>query len=352
MQQQTERRPMVETARPTADDPTLAVLRSQLRDAGLLRRRPLRAWARIAITLALVALGWAAFVVVGNSWWTLAVAIWLAVMFTQVGFVGHDIGHRQVAASHRVGRFLGILHADFLIGISYAFWLEKHNAHHAHPNQDGLDPDISPGAIAWTPEQANLASPARRALARAQAELFFPMLLLEAGNLHAKSLVAIWRRPSRRQALEAVVMTAHFVGYLLAVFLVLSPAKALAFIAVQQGLFGLYLGCSFAPNHKGMPVLPEDSTESFLRRQTVTARNVKGGWFVDLALGGLNYQIEHHLFPAMPRANLRRAQPIVKAFCERHHLAYEETSLASSWRAALASLRRTGRGLPSPAGAG
>lgn len=329
-----------------AGEPDLAELRGELRAAWLLRRRPVRSAIRVGVTLALVAIGWAAFVVVGNSWWTLGVAVWLAVLFAQVGFVGHDIGHRQVSASHRLGRFLGILHADFLIGISYAFWLEKHNAHHAHPNQDGLDPDISPGAIAWTPEQANAASPARRALARAQAELFFPMLLLEARNLHVKSVLAIWRRPNRRQALEAVVMTAHFVGYLLAVFWVLSPAKAVAFIAVQQGLFGLYLGCSFAPNHKGMPVLPEGSTESFLRRQTVTARNVKGGWFDDLALGGLNYQIEHHLFPAMPRSNLRRAQPIVRAFCERHHLAYDETSLAASWRQGLAYLRHTGRGEP------
>ena len=81
---------------------------------------------------------------------------------------------------------------------------------------------------------------------------------------------------------------------------------------VQQGLFGLYLGCSFAPNHKGMPTLTEADRLDFLRRQVLTSRNVRGGCLVDFVLGGLNYQIEHHLFPSMPRPNLRHAQPIVR----------------------------------------
>ena len=90
--------------------------------------------------------------------------------------------------------------------------------------------------------------------------------------------------------------------------LVLSPLKAVVFIVVQQALFGLYLGCSFAPNHKGMPMLAADDQSDFLRRQVLTSRNVRGSWLVDFALGGLNYQIEHHLFPSMPRPNLRRSQ--------------------------------------------
>ena len=67
---------------------------------------------------------------------------------------------------------------------------------------------------------------------------------------------------------------------------------------VHQALFGVYLGMTFAPNHKGMP--HPDGTEDFLRKQVLTSRNVRGGRLIDAALGGLNYQIEHHLFPAMP----------------------------------------------------
>jgi Fatty acid desaturase len=79
-------------------------------------------------------------------------------------------------------------------------------------------------------------------------------------------------------------------------------------------MLGLYLGSVFAPNHKGMPILSRDDDSDFLRRQVLTARNVRGGRLTDLLLGGLNYQIEHHLFPSMPRPSLRRAQPLVHAY--------------------------------------
>ena len=75
-----------------------------------------------------------------------------------------------------------------------------------------------------------------------------------------------------------------------------SPLKALAFIAVQQAVFSLYLGISFAPNHKGMPLIDSATAAGFARRQVVTARNIRGGRFTTFMLGGLNYQIEHHLF--------------------------------------------------------
>ena len=127
--------------------------------------------------------------------------------------------------------------------------------------------------------------------------------------------------------------------------LVLSPLKAAVFIVVQQALFGLYLGCSFAPNHKGMPMLTADDQSDFLRRQVLTARNVRGNWLIDFALGGLNYQIEHHLFPSMPRPNLRRSREIVREFCQRHSLTYCETTLLRSYAQALRHLHEIGQPL-------
>jgi fatty acid desaturase len=115
-----------------------------------------------------------------------------------------------------------------------------------------------------------------------------------------------------------------------------------AFALVQQGLFGLYLGCSFAPNHKGMPTLTEADQLDFLRRQVLTSRNVRGSRFVDFLLGGLNYQIEHHLFPNMPRPNLRRAQPLVREFCRQHDLPYAEATLVGSYSEALRHLHAVG----------
>jgi fatty acid desaturase len=121
---------------------------------------------------------------------------------------------------------------------------------------------------------------------------------------------------------------------------VLTPWQALAFLVVHQALFGVYLGLTFAPNHKGMP--HPTGAEDFLRRQVLTSRNVRGGRLIDVALGGLNYQIEHHLFPAMPTPNLRRAQPIVRQYCAELGVPYEMTGLVDSYRQALRHLHDVG----------
>ena len=320
-----------------------AQLSRQIKEAGLLERRGgYYAW-KIAATAVALAAGWAVFVMVGNSWWQLAVAAFLAVVFTQIGFLGHDAGHRQIFGSRRASYVAGVLLGNLGIGLSYGWWVGKHNRHHAHPNQEGADPDIAVSALAFTAAQARASRGVARLAFRYQAYLFFPLLLGEAVSLHVASVQALAHRSARHRSWERALITVHGAGYLTAVFLVLSPVKAVVFILVQQGLFGLYLGCSFAPNHKGMPILDATSRSDFLRRQVLTSRNVRGGWLTDLALGGLNYQIEHHLFPSMPRPNLRRAQALIKAFCQQHGLPYCQTSLAGSYAQALRHLNAVGR---------
>jgi fatty acid desaturase len=78
------------------------------------------------------------------------VAVYLAVMFNQTAFLGHVAGHQQISGSKRVNDLLGRLHGNPLVGLSYGWSTSKHNRHHAHPNQVDRDPDISPGAIAFT----------------------------------------------------------------------------------------------------------------------------------------------------------------------------------------------------------
>jgi len=287
--------------------------------------------------------GWAAFLLVGDSWWQLAVAAYLAVMFTQLGFLGHDAGHRQISGSRRVSYVLGILLGNLGIGLSYGWWVSKHNRHHANPNTEGADPDIMMKALAMTARQAAASSGLSQIIFRIQAYLFFPMLLGEAASLHVASIRAVADRAGRRRPVEAVLLGLHIAGYLAVVFAVLSPLKAVIFILVQQGLFGLYMGASFAPNHKGMPVLQPEDQHDFLRRQVLTSRNVRGGWFTDLALGGLNYQIEHHLFPSMPRPSLRRSQALISDFCQREGLPYCQTSLLGSYAQALGYLNAVGK---------
>ena len=318
-------------------------LSRQIKQAGLLDRR--RGWyaARIGLNLALLAAGWASFAVLGDSWWQLLTAAYLAVVFTQLAFVGHDAGHRQIFRSRPANDRVGLLHANLLVGISFGWWVPKHNAHHSNPNHEDLDPDISITALAFTDGQASSRHGLIRLIARYQAWLFFPLLLLEAAHLHLASTKAVLRGGSGRANLvEGLLLLTHVAGYLTALVLVLSPLQAVAFVLVQQGLFGLYLGCAFAPNHKGMPTLTEADQLDFVRRQVLTSRNVTGSRPVDFVLGGLNYQIEHHLFPNMPRPNLRHAQPLVRAFCQQHGLNYTEASLFGSYAEAIRHLHAVG----------
>ena len=328
-----------------------AALSRQVRQAGLLDRRlGYYAW-KITVTAVALAAGWTAFALLGDSWWQLGTAVFLAVIFAQIGFLGHDAGHQQIFGSRRANYILGLVCGNLAIGLSFGWWTGKHNRHHAHPNTEGADPDIMIGVLAFSEGRARASSGLQRLAFRYQAYLLIPMLLLEAGALHGSSIRAMTRRGGRHRVLETGLLALHAAVYLSAMFLVLSPVKAIVFIIVQQGLFGFYLGCSFAPNHKGMPVLDPAEKVDFLRRQVLTSRNVRGGWLTDVALGGLNYQIEHHLFPSMPRPSLRRSQPLIAAFCAERGLPYCQASLLGSYAQALRHLSAVGR-LARPAAAG
>jgi fatty acid desaturase len=323
-------------------------LARRVREAGLLERRRGRyAWA-IGANLAATAGAWAAVGWLGGSWWVLVMAVPLAVLSARTGFLGHDAGHRQIAASHRVNRWLGYLLGNLMLGMGYGWWNDKHNRHHANPNHVGKDPDVGEGVFVWTREQAA----ARRSglaewMTRRQAWLFFPLLLLEGLNLKVSSALDLRRLPVRDRVLEGSLMAAHMVGYVGLALVLLSPGKAVVLMLLHQGLFGVHLGSAFAPNHKGMAMPGEGERWDHLRRQVLTSRNVRGGVVNDYLLGGLNYQIEHHLFPSVPRPNLRRLQPLVREHCERVGLPYAEAGLLSSYGQALRHMHEVGEPLRS-----
>ena len=326
-----------------------ADLSSRIRSAGLLGRRPGYYLATFTLTWLAFGAGWAAFVLLGASWWQLVTAVVLGVLSTQLAFLGHDAGHKQVTRTRRTSYLLGLLNGNLAVGLSMGWWLDKHNRHHAHPNHAELDPDVAPaGPLIHFPEHGV----GRRGLfgwaTRHQAVFFFPLLLLEGLNLHVASVRALRSGVVRARRLEAGLLAVHLTAFVAAPLLVLDLWQALAFIAVHQAVFGLYMGCSFAPNHKGMPPLEPAEEKDYLRRQVLTSRNVRGGRFVDLLLGGLNYQIEHHLFPSMPRPNLRRAQPLIAGFCAERGIRYTETGLLASYGLVLRHLHGVGAGQDPP----
>ena len=315
-----------------------------VRKSGLLRRRYGYYWSRIALAITAFVLVWAAIIALGNSWFQLILAAVLGVVVTQFGFLGHDGAHRQMFDSAAWNEWTSRILAGVFAGLSYGWWKDKHNRHHVAPNQEGRDPDVGPGAIAFTRDIA-----ARRSTGfpgwfmRRQGWLFFPLLTFEGINLHIASLRTLFGPDAvTHRRIEAALVVTRLAAFVVVLLMVLPLGKAGAFFCVQMAVFGLCLGGSFAPNHKGMPIVPPTSKIDFLRRQVLMSRNVRGGLFVDFAMGGLNYQIEHHLFPSMPRPNLKRVRPIVRAYCAEHEVSYAEVGLLESYGIVVDYLNNVG----------
>ncbi len=323
-----------------------AELSRRVRDDGLLARRQGYYWIKIAGSVAaLIAVGFAV-VLVGNSWWVLMVAVALAFVLTQLGFIGHDAGHRQISSRRRDNDLIGLVVANLFAGFSFGWWVNKHNRHHAHTQRLDKDPDLVPGALVYTPDQARRRGWVGREFARSQVVMLVPLLFLEALNLHVASAISLSRRRDRAVLVESGLLLVHVLVFFVAPFLILSPLRAVGFILVTQALFGFYLGVSFITNHVGMPTLVGTDELGFLRRQVLTSRNLRGPSFNGFMFGGLDTQIEHHLFPSMPRANLRRARRLVRPFCDERHIDYSEQSPIRAWREVLVHLRHAGTGRP------
>jgi fatty acid desaturase len=325
---------------PTSQAASFRELAREVRSLGLLDRSPGYYVTKIAVNAASWILVWAVVFAVGDSWSQLLVAVGLGFVTGQTGFLAHDAGHLQVSGSRRATSLLGMIHLNLMCGLSFGWWVVKHNRHHGHPNLLGSDPDVMIDALAYTEEQARSKRGVYRLIARNQAYLLFPLLLLEAWHITVVGAWSLIRGKVSRPLWEMVLISVHFALLMGALFWLLSPLRAVAFLALYMGVAGLYLGLVFAPNHKGMPISKEGEEMDWLHRQILTARNVRGHPLTDFLYGGLNYQIEHHLFPTMPRNRLRRAQQVVRRFCERQGIAYHEVGPIGSFREVLKDLHR------------
>jgi len=316
-----------------------------VRDAGLLRRRK-RFYAITfgVITLAMVA-AWFGFALLSGTWYLLLIAAVMGILFTQYAFITHELSHRQVFESGKTNDFLGRIMADLVVGISYSWWMSKHSRHHANPNTVDKDPDVETDFIIFQKEKATGLTGITKFMAHRQGYLFFPVLIFEGINLHRHAFQTVFSKGKvDKRALEIVLLTVRNVGYVAVLFTFLPVGMAFAFLGVQLAIFGLYMGASFAPNHKGMPILPRDSKVDFLRRQVLTSRNIRSGHFMNHFMGGLNYQIEHHLFPSMPRPSLKRAGEIVREYCATKGILYTEVGLVTSYGIVIKHLNEVGLG--------
>ena len=314
-----------------------------VRDAGLLRRRTgfyYAVFAGLAVALGGAITG---FILLGDSWFQLLIAGALGIILTQIAFVTHEAAHRQIWASGKANDRVGRILAAGVVGISYHWWMHKHSRHHAKPNQLGADPDIEPDTIVFTAEDAAKHTGFLAAISRKQGYLFFPLLMLEGLNLHVQGLRHLLQRgPVDGRAIELGLIVLRLSLYVAVLFWALPLGMAFAFLGVQLAVFGVYMGASFAPNHKGMPILPADSPLDFLSRQIITSRNIRGGWWATTLFGGLNHQVEHHLFPNMPRPALARAREITREYAQQLQIPYTEAGVVESYRIVIRYLNEVG----------
>ncbi|TLK55333.1 acyl-CoA desaturase [Glutamicibacter sp. V16R2B1] len=318
-------------------------LSAAVHEAGLVRRRYRFYWAMLIGWLTTLVLLLAGVFVLGDSWFQLIIAALLGIAAVQFGFLSHEAAHREIFASRAWNEWASRLISALLLGLSYSWWMAKHNSHHANPNKEEADPDVKSNVLALTPDAMAQRNGLAAKTSRYQGWFFIPLLSLEGLNLHVSSVRMLLSVPGvRHRFTELSMITIRHVGLLVLVFAVLSPGKAVAFLGVQVAVFGINLGGAFALNHIGMPIVPADINLDFLRRQVAMSRNITDGPLVRFLMGGLQYQIEHHLFPIVPRPNLPQVQKMVREYCSQLDIPYTERTLTNAGTTVVAYLNQVG----------
>ncbi|MCA9923635.1 MAG: acyl-CoA desaturase [Anaerolineales bacterium] len=319
-----------------------AALKKRIKEKGLLEKQPGYVSMRMIANLIMVAVSITILFVTDNVWVQLLNALFMGFIFVQFGFIAHDVGHRQAFHKPKTNNFFGLIHAPLLIGMSFGWWMDKHNQHHAHPNEQDMDPDIDFPFIAFSEEDALKKRGLFRWMVKHQGILFPFLVSFESFSLRYSSIRFLIQQSWRHRWTEVLLISLHFVWFLTLIFTALPVGTAVLFLVVQQAFFGLYLASVFAPNHKGMLIVEESMKLDFMLQQILTARNVKSHPITNFWYGGLNFQIEHHLFPTMAENKLREAQRIVKHFCAEHRIPYYETSIVRSYVEILQYLHQIG----------
>lgn len=325
---------------------------TQVRDAGLLTKKPSFYLIRLAV-LSAVAVG---FWILGgfiaglsseNQLWMIAAFVLvgaLGIVSAQYGFIAHEASHRQIFQNNKLNDWTGLFLANLFAGLSYGFWLRKHNKHHQRPNQIGQDPDIAIRVLSFTTESKESKRGVERWFSDRQGYLF-PLLLLFTGfDLLLDSFVGLGRKDRKLgiRLLEFSLMMIRQLAPFVVFAIMFGPFWAIALWFTMMMTFGFFMGAAFAPNHKGMPLVARDSKLDFFSRQVLTSRNIKGSWLKDNLMGGLNYQVEHHLFPSMARPNLKKAHELVVQFCDENNVTLVEMGLAKSYVAIIQHLNKVG----------
>ena len=293
-----------------------------------------------------------------------ASAMLLGLFFQQCGWLAHDFLHHQVFSKRRYGDYGGIYWGNLMQGYSVQWWKNKHNGHHAVPNlhnstassQDG-DPDIDTmPLLAWSIQQAQSYRQLHdgkdtgfvRFMIRHQAIFYFPILLLARlswlnesfktsfglGASTENAALELKAKGLQYPLLEKLGIVLHYTWMFTVSsgFGRFSLAYSMAYFLLATCFCGLVLALVFGLGHNGMATYDANARPDFWKLQVTTTRNITGGHgipqaFVDWFCGGLQYQVDHHLFPLLPRHNLKKTHDLVKSFCKEWNVQYHEADL-------------------------
>ncbi|MEO8698472.1 MAG: acyl-CoA desaturase [Kofleriaceae bacterium] len=306
--------------------PELGTLRNELRAAGLFEHREIRSWLKLGVLLGTTALCLTAMIVLG-PWAALPAIPIAAVMCTSTAMLGHEGSHRSFSKSPFRNALLVYIAFPLFSGLGALYWHNKHDRlHHGHPNVEGKDPDIKPFPfVSSRGDHEQCGSGERWFQRNFQRWLFWPMSTLMALGMRRSSILYLARYPkehgfSRAWFIEAGCMIAHYGGWLVLPSLIWGPLVTLAVYAAIWGIVGVLLALVFAPAHIGLPIM-EQQNHDWLH-QVETTRNLELPRFISYFFIGLDYQVEHHIFPKIPHQNLPCAAAITAAWCKRHQVPY------------------------------
>ena len=249
----------------------------------------------------------------GFLWCGLALVSALGML--QMGFAGHDCGHFALSKSRRVNDWVGQVCMTMVAGMSFGHWRHQHNKHHAHCQESAHDPDMQFGVLfSVYPESEAWKHSVGRFFLAIQPYSFWPLTLLYWITLRYDAVRDVFQKPDETKA-DRLFLPLHFGLLLIGPMILFGWKMGLIDYVVVSSIGTLFTAAVFVPNHIGMPILKPGDDLEFVRHQVLTSRDLTNPPIVDFFFGGLNSQIEHHLFPRVSHGRLRRSRAVVKQFC-------------------------------------
>lgn len=268
-------------------------------------------------------------------------AVLLACFWQQLAFFGHDIGHNAVSHCRQFDLKTGILIGNTTGGISLAWWKRSHNVHHVVCNSVENDPDNQHLPFLATDnkffgqffssyhQKLFTTDLVARTLVSYQHFLYYPFMMVARINLYIQSILLLASEEKIEHPNLEIATLMVFFGWFGTMLMccLQSWQERLAYVALSHAIAGL-LHVQITMSHFAEEVYHgqayNDDTDEWFRMQVKTTLNIDCEPYMDWFHGGLQFQIEHHLWPRLPRHNLRAARDLTRALCKKHDIEYHE----------------------------